>query len=154
MYFWRRASIPSRANDAFPALCQIYPLFPKNFRLRGRFQKNFRFPSAKFWLFRHWLKILNSLFSLFQCIFLPISRTLLFSPTFSNFPTWFCKMYVFYMLWHCVFRYPLVWPWRIYASQNAALDVPASDALQSPLFWIITLPISITHWLRRTTISR
>ena len=32
--------------------------------------------------------------------------------------SWFRKMYVF---WHifCVFRFPLVWPWCIYASHNA-----------------------------------
>ncbi len=97
------ASIPLRQWCISP-LFQIFPYFRKKFRLRGKFSqfylfpKKFQFSSAKFFL----SLTTNFEFSpYFRCFstFPPISRKLLFPPTFQisfpNFVKFTCFLCVF-----------------------------------------------------------
>jgi len=66
---------------------------------------------------------ISPLFSLFQYISSPVSRKLLFPPTFTNFPSVLEKLTCFYILF-VYFVAPLIWPWCIYASPNARTGRP------------------------------
>ena len=86
-------------------------------------QKGFRFSSAKIsddLVFCHWPQNLNfpSIFTVsVHCTFPPYFGKIIISTLLSNFPLWFRKIYVFLPTFS-VFRFPLVWPWCIYASPN------------------------------------
>jgi len=73
--------------------------------------------------FSHRPQILNfPLFSLFRYI-PPVSRKLLFPLLLSKFPPVFEK-FTFLLHAFSVFRFPLLWPWCIYASPNARTGRP------------------------------
>ena len=74
--------------------------------------------SSEFWI---------PLFSL-NSTFPPISGTSLFPLYLLKFPHDFVKFSCF-LLTLRVFRYPLVWPWCIYASHNARRLLGASDSV-------------------------
>jgi len=110
----------------FPSVLD-YPLFSNNFQTARKIfpilpfpQKNSIFIRQNFWLpflvidYKFWI---SPLFSLFQYISSSISRNFLFPPTFPNFPHDFVKFTCFLHIF-CVFRFPLVWPWCIYASHQ------------------------------------
>ena len=60
--------------------------------------------------------------------FPPISGKLLFPPTFANFNPDFVK-FTSFLHTVCVFRFPLVWSWCIYASHNARNGRPCLELL-------------------------
>ena len=121
-------------NDALSPVSDFPSVFEKNFRLRGKISdftfsyKLFSFHPPKFPMtfFCHWLQILN-LPTYFRCFttFSPYKYfgKIIISPYLCKFPSDFAKPTCF-LHTLCVFRFPLLWPWCIYASHNARTRSP------------------------------
>ena len=103
-------------------LCENFSkfyLFPKNFSISS---DNI---SDDFFIHRPQNLNLPPYFLYFST-FPPVSRKLLFPPTLTNVPSVF-KKFTCFLHTLCVFRFPPLWPWCIYASPNARTGRPYSS---------------------------
>jgi len=128
------ASIPSEAMMHFSPCFRVPPISEKFLRLHRKFFPILPFPKnisdffirQNFWWpsFSHrsqscnfplYFRSISPFSSYFGKIFVP--------PTLVNFPTDLVKLSVFLHTF-CDFRFPLLWPWCIYASHNACTGRP------------------------------
>jgi len=129
-------------------LFQIPLCFREIFWLCGKFPKCYLFSKTfsifirqNFWwfFFSHQPQISNfpPYFRYFNT-FPPISTTLFFPPIFLNSP--------FTCFWHtlCVFRFPLLLPWCIYAAHNARTGRPWNKVCYFPFFFITQRQASLS----------
>ena len=139
------ASIPSEAMMHFPPPFQIFPLFSKNFQTLWKIFQILPFPE-KFldfirqnfwWPFFLVIDLKFRISPLFRYISPPVSRKLLFPPTFKNFPPVFEKFTCFLHAFLCISFLPLLWPWCIYVSHNARTGRPCLDTWRH--LWIKTV---------------
>ena len=124
--------VPLRQNVAFPSVSDFHPISEKVFKLMENFH-NFtvseeisRFSSAKIsddLFFSHRQQIWNFPPIFVVSVHFPYFWKIIISPYFYKFPSDFVKFTCFLHTF-CVFRFPLLWPWCIYASHNAHIGRP------------------------------
>ena len=112
---------PSEAIMHFLSVSDFPPIFDKFSDSVENF-KNFTFSQKNVSIFirffSHQPQISNfPLFSVFQYIS-PLFRENYYSPTLKNVPP-VLEKFTCFLHTLCVFRFPLLWPWCIYASPNA-----------------------------------
>ena len=155
---------PHWGNDAFPTVSDS-PYFRKYFQTLWKIFSILPFPD-KFFDF-HPQKFLMTFFShrpqilIFPPIFPvsvhfpPVSRKFLFPPYFYKFPPLFSKNSRVFTHLICVFRFPLLLRWCIYASHNARTGRPCrcwpSKTAQSSLSkW----DIDPMQWIQNTNYNK